>query len=165
MNSSMERPEWHSEELRLSAQQSMNWKPPATTWVSLEVKLQPKSLCFFFKVHMHAQSLSHAQDPMNCSPSGSSVHATSQAQEYWSELPFPSPEDLPIPETKLGSPALQVDSLPLSHQGSPGWMSLKVKLWPKSLNDYYLADLLCLLSDEKHGAKTTQLSCMWIPDP
>ena len=29
-------------------------------------------------------------------------------QEYWSELPFPSPEDLPDP----GSPALQADSLP-----------------------------------------------------
>ena len=25
-------------------------------------------------------------------------------QEYWSELPFPSPEDLPDPETESGSP-------------------------------------------------------------
>ena len=33
-------------------------------------------------------------------------------QEYWSELPFPSPEDLPNPGIKPGSPALQVDSLP-----------------------------------------------------
>ena len=39
-------------------------------------------------------------------------------QEYWSELPFPSPEDLPDPETESGSPALQADSLLLSHQGS-----------------------------------------------
>ena len=27
-------------------------------------------------------------------------------QEYWSELPFPSPEDLPNPGTEPGSPAL-----------------------------------------------------------
>ena len=32
-------------------------------------------------------------------------------QEYWSGLPFPSPGSLPEPEIKLGSPALQVDSL------------------------------------------------------
>ena len=40
-------------------------------------------------------------------------------QEYWSGLPFPSPEDLPNPGIKLLSPALWVDSLPLSHLGSP----------------------------------------------
>ena len=27
-------------------------------------------------------------------------------QEYWSELPFPSPGDLPNPGIELGSPAL-----------------------------------------------------------
>ena len=32
-------------------------------------------------------------------------------QEYWSGLPFPSPRDLPHPGIKLGSPALQADSL------------------------------------------------------
>ena len=32
-------------------------------------------------------------------------------QEYWSELPFPSPEDLPDPGIEPGSPALQADSL------------------------------------------------------
>ena len=40
-------------------------------------------------------------------------------QEYWSELSFPLPGDLPDPVIKLTSPAPQVDSLPLSHQGSP----------------------------------------------
>ena len=39
-------------------------------------------------------------------------------QEYWSGLPFPSPADLPDLGTELTSPALQVDYLPLSHQGS-----------------------------------------------
>ena len=32
-------------------------------------------------------------------------------QEYWSGLPFPSPEDLPNPGIKPGSPALQADAL------------------------------------------------------
>ena len=43
-------------------------------------------------------------------------------QVYWSGLPFPSPGDLPHPETKPASPAvpaLQVGSLPLRHPGSP----------------------------------------------
>ena len=39
-------------------------------------------------------------------------------QECWSGLPFPSPGDLPNPETELMSPILQAVSLPLSHQGS-----------------------------------------------
>ena len=33
-------------------------------------------------------------------------------QEYWSGLPFPSPGDLPDPESEPGSPALQADALP-----------------------------------------------------
>ena len=43
-------------------------------------------------------------------------------QEYWSGLPFTSPGDLPDPGIERRSPsasALQGDSLPLSHQGSP----------------------------------------------
>ena len=33
-------------------------------------------------------------------------------QEHWSELPFPSPGDLPNPGIQPGSPALQADALP-----------------------------------------------------
>ncbi|XP_059746844.1 tumor necrosis factor alpha-induced protein 8-like protein 3 isoform X1 [Bos taurus] len=43
-------------------------------------------------------------------------------QEYWSGLPFPPPGDLPDPGIELESPAfpaLQADSLLLSHLGSP----------------------------------------------
>ena len=42
-------------------------------------------------------------------------------QEYWSGLPCPSPGDLPDPGIEPVSPvapALQADSLVLSHQGS-----------------------------------------------
>ena len=43
-------------------------------------------------------------------------------QEYWSGLPCPPPGDLSDPGIEPESPvapALMVDSLPLSHQGSP----------------------------------------------
>ena len=40
-------------------------------------------------------------------------------QEYWSGLPFPSPEDLPDPGIEPKSPALQADSLPFELQGRP----------------------------------------------
>ena len=40
-------------------------------------------------------------------------------QEYWSGLPFPSPGDLPDPGIEPAFPTSQVDSLPLSHLGSP----------------------------------------------
>ena len=43
-------------------------------------------------------------------------------QDDWSGLPFPSPGDLPDPEIEPRSPALQADSLHLSHQGSPNWI-------------------------------------------
>ena len=41
-------------------------------------------------------------------------------QEYWSRLPYLPPGDLPDPgikPTSPVSPALQAESLPLSHQG------------------------------------------------
>ena len=39
--------------------------------------------------------------------------------EYWSELLFPSPGDLPNPGIKPRSPTLQADSLPAKPQGKP----------------------------------------------
>ena len=40
-------------------------------------------------------------------------------QEYWSGLPFPSPEDLSNPRIKLGTLALQADSLLTEPPGKP----------------------------------------------
>ena len=40
-------------------------------------------------------------------------------QEYWGGLPCPSPGALPDPGIKPGTPVLQVNSLLLSHLGSP----------------------------------------------
>ena len=39
--------------------------------------------------------------------------------EYWSGLPFPSPEDLPNPGIEPGSPALQADTLTSELPGKP----------------------------------------------
>ena len=39
-------------------------------------------------------------------------------QEYWSGLPFPSPEDLPDPGIESRPPALQTDALPSEPPGS-----------------------------------------------
>ena len=47
-------------------------------------------------------------------------------QEYWSRLSFPPPGDLPNPGIKPESSvasALQADSLPLSHLGSPRYQT------------------------------------------
>ena len=60
-------------------------------------------------------------------------------QEYWSGLPFPSPENLPNPGIKPGSPALQADSLPAELQGKPTgfgdeqtWGKVRVRLIPQT---------------------------------
>ena len=46
-------------------------------------------------------------------------------QEYWSGLPFPSPEDPADPGIKPTSPELAAGFLPLSHPGSPVIQCLK----------------------------------------
>ena len=86
------------------------------------------------RARAHILSLS---SPLDCSPPSSSVHGVSQARILeW--IAIPSPGDLPDPGIEPASPALQVDSLALSHQVSPpsstgthshiliGWRSTKI---------------------------------------
>ena len=47
-------------------------------------------------------------------------------QEYWSELPFPSPGDLPDKGIKPRSPALQADVLPSEPPGKLTLLYVKV---------------------------------------
>ena len=55
-------------------------------------------------------------DPMDCSPSSSSVHETFLARRVeW--VAFPSPGDLSDPGITPRSPTLQADSLPSESQG------------------------------------------------
>ena len=49
-------------------------------------------------------------DPMDCSLQAP-LSMEFFRQEYWSGLPFPSPEDLPDPRIKPRSSVLQADSL------------------------------------------------------
>ena len=59
-----------------------------------------------------------------CATLGTVVHQAPLSmgfsrQEYWGGLSCHPPRDPPNPGIESGSPALQADSLPLSHQGSP----------------------------------------------
>ena len=75
------------------------------------MSLTPSHACVHAKLPQSRPTLCHAMD---CSPPGSSLHGISR-QEYWSGWPCPTPGDLPDPGIEPVSPALQVDSLPLSH--------------------------------------------------
>ena len=48
-------------------------------------------------------------------------------QEYWNELPFPSPGDLPDPGIEPQSPALQAYALPSKPPGKPLMYRLKIR--------------------------------------
>ena len=81
-----------------------------------------------------AQSCLTLCDPLGCSLPDSSVHGISR-KEYWSGLPFPPPGYLPNPGTQPmspASPALQADSLPLSHWGSPNQLIDSIQALSKS---------------------------------
>ena len=57
-------------------------------------------------------------------------------QEYWSGLPFSTPGDLPDPGIEPISPALQADSLLLSHRGSPKKAIRVLKIAPRYANSH-----------------------------
>ena len=78
-------------------------------------------MCVCVCVCSVAQSCLTLCNPVDYSPPGSSVNGISQAKIVeW--VPFPPPGNLTDPEItpdSLTSPALQADSLPLSHRGFP----------------------------------------------
>ena len=77
-------------------------------------------------------------------------------QEYWRQLPFPSPGDLPDPGIEPGSPALQGDSVPsklVSFQlilGLESASDLSLISWAHELNSLGLTLLI-------HNVGTPQL--------
>ena len=76
------------------------------------------SVLLMYVLWKSLQSCPTLCDPTDCSPPGSSVQGILQARILeWAAMP--SSGDLPDPGIEHGCPALQVDSLPLSHQGSP----------------------------------------------
>ena len=68
-------------------------------------------------------------------------------QEYWSELPFPSPGDLPDPRIKPRSPALQTDALPSKPPGKrdykESWASKNWCFWTVVLEKTLESPLDC----------------------
>ena len=77
-------------------------------------------------------------------------------QEYCSGLPLPTPGDLPSPgiePTYSASPALQADSLPLSHRGSPNHKENIRQIQIEGPSTKHLATLLRTdkaIKDQKH---------------
>ena len=82
------------------------------------------NLKWYVSTCLHAQSLQSCLtlcDPMDIACQVPQSMRFSR-QEYWRGFPCPPPGDLPNTGTEPESPvapALQADSLPLSHQGSP----------------------------------------------
>ena len=88
---------------RCKLSQSFAWLPTRKNW---------SCSCFSRSV------VSNSCDPVDWPP----LSMVFPRQEYWNGLlglPFPSPGDLANPGIEPTSPALQADSLPLSHQQSP----------------------------------------------
>ena len=84
------------------------------------------------------KSLSHAR--LFATPWTVAYHAPPSMgfsrQEYWSGLPFPSPEDVPDPGIEPGSPALQADALLSEAQGKSSFPYLANKatnVWPQDM--------------------------------
>ena len=73
-------------------------------------------VCMRCVLYLVAQLCLTLCDPMDSSPSGSSVHGILQAR-IWSGLPFAPPGDLPDPGIEPRSLALQADSLPSESSG------------------------------------------------
>ena len=76
-------------------------------------------------------------------------------QEYWSGLPYPSPGNLPDPGIEPRSPALQADSLHLSHQGSSQCQDMTLQI------NYVFAKAFCALQEI---LSTEQISVVNIPN-
>ena len=75
-------------------------------------------------VHVHVSAFSHVRlfVTLRTVACQAPLSVAFSRQEYWSRLPCPSRGDLPYPGMEAASPetpALQADSLPMSHQGSP----------------------------------------------
>ena len=69
-------------------------------------------------------------------------------EEYWSGLPRASPGDFPDPGTEPtppASPALQADSLPLSHKGSPHSWIFKQYVWKRGIKYTVILPLISSL--------------------
>ena len=75
-------------------------------------------------------------------------------QEYWSGLPFPSPEDLPDPGIEPRSPTLQADALPSEPPGNimrnPGLEAQAgIKIAGRNISNLRYADDTTLMAESE----------------
>ena len=99
--------------------------------------------------------LSHIQlfcNPMDCSPPDSSVHGISQ-QEYWRGCHFLLQGIFFTQGSNLHLPDWQVNSLPLSHQGSPPFFLF---LWRTPTNTFTFP--------QKYLTFKSEIRTRWKPD-
>ena len=119
-----------------------------------------ESLCFLlFVVVLVAQSCLTLLRPHGLAHQTSLFMGFSW-QEYWSELPFPSPGNLPYPGIKPTSPALQVDSLLLNHVWSLLLSVTRGKVLPFNKGSFPPKGRVWMFSQEKstHPLQSTHLS-------
>ena len=85
-------------------------------------------------------------------------------KEYWSGLPFPSPEDLSEPGIKSRSPTLQADALPSSHQTLRYDLNqIPYDYTVEVMNRFKGSDLIeCL---KHYGQRFGTLYRRWWPEP
>ena len=92
--------------------------------------------CFIlpYRLYVVVQQLSHAQHFVTPWTVAHQVPVSMgfPRQEYWSGLLFPSPVDLPDPKVEPASSAQQVNSSPLSHQGSPQVIQESISQFPNT---------------------------------
>ena len=83
-------------------------------------------------------------------------------QEYWSGLPFPSPGDLSDAVSSVSS-ACQLDSLPLSHMGSPSVNTgiLKCGRQSRSASEWYRVMWWRAHKPSPKTTTTTHNRCFW----
>ena len=93
-----------------------------TTYSSYALRIRTCIKCLIFNsVHACTESLSHVrlfETPWTVARQAL-LSLGFPRQEYWSGLPFPSPEDLPDPGIEPRSPAFQADTLTSEPPGKP----------------------------------------------
>ena len=92
-----------------------------------------------------AQSCLTLCDPMDCVAYQAPLSIELSRQEYWSELPFFSPGDLPDPGIKPGSPVLQANYWPCEPPDKPSWNSVVFIINKKTTGKWIHAFQTCVV--------------------
>ena len=116
-------------------------------------------------VCLDVQSCPTLRNALDYNLPGSSVLGIFQA-EYWSGLPFPPPRDFPNPGTKLAFPALQANSLLLSHHGRPFYTVVIAKACPLQLPHFFffvlfLSDVFIYFEQKLKSRRRSQNHPLW----